>query len=62
MVTGEKPPGEKFGWVSLSFRPGTFHRGANVQGVLHLEPKKCVYTPIFFIPCTHSDPFNKSCT
>jgi len=32
-ITGEKPPGEKLG-----FRPGAFHRGANVWGAFHLEP------------------------
>ena len=43
-VTGEKPPdknpltktpGEKLGWGSLGFRPGAFHRGANVWRTFH---------------------------
>jgi len=38
-VTGEKPPGEKVGYVRLGFRQGAFHRGANVPGALHLEPE-----------------------
>ena len=37
-ITGEKPPGEKLRWISLGFRPGAFHRGANVRGAFHLEP------------------------
>jgi len=37
-LTGEKPPGEKLGYVRLGFRPGAFHRGANVRGAFHLEP------------------------
>ena len=41
-VTGEKPPDKSppvKSQVSLGFRPGAFHRGANVQGAFHLEPK-----------------------
>ena len=29
--------------VSLGFRPGAFHRGANVRGAFHLEPSICTY-------------------
>ena len=38
MATDEKPPGEKLGSVSLGFRPGACHRGANVRGGIHLGP------------------------
>ena len=34
LVTGEKPPDK----VRLGFRPGAFHRRANVRGAFHLEP------------------------
>ena len=34
----QKPTGEKLGYVCLGFRPGAFHRGANVRGAFHLEP------------------------
>ena len=43
LVTGEKPPVEKLGKVSLGFRPGAFHRGANVRGAFHLEPTTCTH-------------------
>jgi len=43
-VTGEKPPGEKVGYVRLGFRQGAFHRGANVPGAFHLEPKSTYIT------------------
>ena len=42
MVTGEKPPDKSppvKSKVSLGYRPGTFHGGANVRGAFHPEPR-----------------------
>ena len=55
MVTGEKPPREnrkdRLGQVSSGFRPGDFHRVANVRGAFHLEPNKYIYI------CIEKEPY-----
>ena len=51
-VTVEKPPDKSpsvKGQVSLGFRPGAFHRGANVQEAFHLEPRRRYFLVIFFL-------------